>query len=61
MTSVVDFHTHILPGIDDGSKSQDESLAMLRVESEQNIDRVVLTPHFYAEKESDNYLSLMVV
>lgn len=52
MGSVVDFHTHILPGMDDGSKSSEESLSLLRMESEQKIQRVILTPHFYADKES---------
>ena len=44
---VTDFHSHILPGIDDGSTSLEESLAMLRLEAEQGIRRVVATPHFY--------------
>lgn len=52
MASVIDFHTHILPGIDDGSKSPEESVAMLQAEAHQGIEHVVLTPHFYAEKES---------
>lgn len=52
MGSVIDFHTHILPGMDDGSKSSEESLKMLHMEAEQKISRVVLTPHFYADKES---------
>lgn len=52
MASVVDFHTHILPGIDDGSKTSEESVAMLQMEAQQGIEHVVLTPHFYAEKES---------
>lgn len=52
MASVIDFHTHILPGIDDGSKTSEESVAMLRMEAQQGIEHVVLTPHFYAEKES---------
>ena len=43
----IDFHTHILPGVDDGSASVEESLKMLRMEAEQGVDRVVLTPHFY--------------
>lgn len=42
-----DFHTHILPGIDDGSPSVDESLAMLRMEAAQGIRYVEATPHFY--------------
>lgn len=43
----VDFHTHILPNIDDGSKSLEESMDMLREESRQGIDLLFLTPHFY--------------
>ncbi len=47
MKTVVDFHSHILPGIDDGSKTVEESLAMLEQMRAQKIDRVVATPHFY--------------
>jgi protein-tyrosine phosphatase len=45
---IVDFHSHVLPGIDDGSKSVEESLSMLRMEMSQGIHHVVATPHFYA-------------
>lgn len=45
---VVDFHSHILPQIDDGSDSVEMSLAMLRKEAAQGITRVAATPHFYA-------------
>lgn len=43
---MIDFHTHILPGIDDGSRSADESIQMLRAMPE--VTHVVATPHFYA-------------
>lgn len=43
-----DVHCHILPGIDDGSKDVQMSLEMLRRESEQGIEGVIFTPHFYA-------------
>ncbi len=46
--SMIDFHTHILPGVDDGSRSVEESLEMLRREAEQGVTHVVATPHFYA-------------
>lgn len=49
---MVDFHTHILPCVDDGSASIEESVAMLRMEAEQGISKVVLTPHFYANHDS---------
>ncbi len=46
----VDFHTHILPGIDDGSTSIDESVKMVHQLMEQGIDKIFLTPHFYPQK-----------
>lgn len=44
---LIDFHSHILPGMDDGSKSVEMSLDMLRLQAEQGVEQVVLTPHFY--------------
>ena len=52
MRKVVDFHTHVLPQIDDGSGSVKESLEMLRMEGTQGVRRVVATPHFYAQVDS---------
>ena len=49
---MIDFHTHILPGMDDGSKDVRESVSMLRLEGKRGIDTVCLTPHFYAEQNS---------
>ena len=46
-----DYHSHILPEIDDGSKSAEESVQMLEKLSEQGLERVVATPHFYAHRE----------
>jgi len=45
--SLVDFHTHILPGIDDGSRSVEMSRRMLEEEKNQGVGTVILTPHFY--------------
>lgn len=47
MIEIVDFHSHVLPGIDDGSNSVEQSIAMLQMEVEQGIQHVVATPHFY--------------
>lgn len=49
---MIDFHSHILPGIDDGSASVEESLELLRMLSEQGVDTVVATPHFYPDRMS---------
>ena len=42
---MIDLHCHILPGIDDGPVSQDESLAMARRAVEDGIHTIVATPH----------------
>ena len=42
---MVDIHSHILPGWDDGSKSLEESLAMLRIAVESGTRAIVATPH----------------
>ena len=51
MNVSVDFHTHILPCMDDGSASTAMSLEMLEREAAQGIETVVLTPHFYPHRE----------
>lgn len=57
MIPITDFHSHVLPGIDDGSGSLAESIALLQMESSQGISRVVATPHFYAHCDNlDQFL-----
>ncbi|MCR5417413.1 MAG: capsular polysaccharide biosynthesis protein [Lachnospiraceae bacterium] len=54
---MIDFHTHVLPGIDDGSKGTDMSKQMLEESARQGITKLVATPHFYAHRESfDHFL-----
>ena len=52
MSNIMDFHSHILPRMDDGSQSVEESMAMLRMEAEQGIQHVVATPHFYPRHDN---------
>ena len=40
-----DLHSHILPGLDDGAKSLDESMAMLRAAASDGIRGMAATPH----------------
>lgn len=51
MKQMMDFHSHILPQMDDGSRSVEESLEMLRLEAAQGIRKVLATPHFYARHD----------
>ena len=43
-----DVHSHILPGVDHGSQSLEQSLEMLRAEAEMGVKRVILTSHVTA-------------
>jgi len=52
MGKIVDFHSHILPGIDDGSANLEESLQMLRLSAEQGVRHMIATPHFYPRYDS---------
>lgn len=55
---MIDMHSHILPGIDDGSQSVEESLALLTCLREQGVQTVVATPHFYADRDDpERFLS----
>lgn len=42
---MTDWHSHILPGVDDGIKTLDESLKVLEMLDELGIEKVWLTPH----------------
>lgn len=48
---MIDFHSHILPGMDDGPETMEGSLAMLRESFRQGVDTVISTSHFYAFDE----------
>lgn len=49
---MVDIHTHILSGIDDGARDLQEALALLAMEQATGVTRIYLTPHFNPEKTS---------
>jgi protein-tyrosine phosphatase len=47
-----DFHSHILPSVDDGAENISTSLKMIEELTENGISSIVLTPHFYPHKIS---------
>lgn len=42
---MIDIHTHIIPNVDDGSHSLEESLAMIKHEIDIGVDTIIATPH----------------
>ena len=54
---MIDFHTHVLPEMDDGAENISESLLMLRSCVKQGVDIVFATSHFYADEDDpDSFL-----
>lgn len=52
MRIMIDFHTHIIPAVDDGSRDINMSIAMVEEECAQGVGTLVATPHFYAARNS---------
>lgn len=52
---MLDIHSHILPKMDDGSKSVEMSVEMLRSSKEQGVTTMVSTSHFYADREDPEH------
>ena len=47
----IDFHTHILPAVDDGSSCLEESVELLKMQKQRGVSTVVATPHFYPHRD----------
>lgn len=46
LKDLIDIHTHILPGLDDGPRTTEQSLALARFYQDSGVTTVVATPHY---------------
>ena len=46
---MVDMHSHVLPGIDDGAKTPDESIVLIKKMMALGITKIIATPHIMAD------------
>ena len=42
---ITDIHMHIIPSVDDGSQSIEESVTLLQISAAQGVETVIATPH----------------
>jgi len=54
-----DIHSHLIPGIDDGSKSMDESIAMIRTFSDLGYKKLITTPHIMKHRYPNTKESIL--
>ncbi|MBU3144966.1 tyrosine-protein phosphatase [Clostridium sp. CF012] len=47
---MIDFHSHIIHGIDDGAKNLDMSLEMVKISESEGVEYICATPHFITEE-----------
>ncbi len=52
---MIDIHTHIIPGVDDGSKSLKESIEIIREAIDDGVETIVATPHILEMSYQDNW------
>lgn len=53
MEEIVDVHTHILPGVDDGASDWEEAAWMLNCSYEQGIRTIIVTPHYSRKQDPE--------
>lgn len=52
---MIDLHSHILPGIDDGAKEMAVTMNMLQIAVKDGIKKIAATPHFYTGYYENTY------
>lgn len=57
---MIDIHSHILPGVDDGAQTEEESIALAKAAIEEGITTLVATPH-HKNRHFDNYKNEIIL
>ena len=58
---MIDIHSHILPGIDDGSKNMEMSIKMLKIAKASGTKIIVATPHYIRGRYENHYDEISIL
>lgn len=53
---MIDIHSHVLFGMDDGSEDMSESVEMCLMAYENNITDIIATPHMHPQRDFDSFI-----
>ncbi|MBE7010142.1 MAG: hypothetical protein E7418_01470 [Ruminococcaceae bacterium] len=53
---MIDFHAHVLPGLDDGAEDVQEAISLLLSQKEQGVETVIATPHYMGKMTIQEFL-----
>lgn len=56
MTQLYDMHCHLLPGVDDGCRNTEETLAVLQQSAVQGISGIAATSHYYPQESVPDFV-----
>ena len=54
---ICDLHCHVLPGMDDGCRSVEESIRVMEESARQGVGAMMATPHYYPRETVESFLS----
>ena len=56
---LVDIHSHLLPGVDDGAKDIENSIELAQVAVSEGVEHLILTPHHYNNQYVNHKLDVI--
>ncbi|WP_350345073.1 CpsB/CapC family capsule biosynthesis tyrosine phosphatase [Proteinivorax tanatarense] len=56
---MIDVHSHILPGIDDGASCIEQAIEMAKIAQQENITKIISTPHYLGEGQDASKESIL--
>ena len=61
MNKYIDCHSHILYGIDDGAKTIEDSIAILKKMQDLGFESIIITPHYRGDYKANNLLKSLLL
>ena len=56
---MIDIHSHVIPGVDDGAKNIEVSKEMLSIAAASGTDQIIATPHYCRGYYENNYSDIL--